>query len=175
VRRIVAPAEARALSTLSRIDYADGFLLDIDARQDRTAERWARLILQDAPITVRTRLLAGWSMIGLKLGSGEFDRSVLGWELRANTPDFVLLGAESRIGMPGELLFERTRSALLFCTFVRQDNHIARAVWAATEPVHVRVVRDILEQTGRRLRTSGGGPPWLNARLGPAPASRSSL
>ena len=148
------PAEARALSTLSRIDYADAFLLNTDAGKDRTAEQWARLILQDAPMAVRTRLLAGWSMIGLKLGGGgEFGRSVLGWELRTNAADFVLLGADSRIGMPGELLFKRTRSALLFCTFVQQDNYLARAVWAATEPIHVRVVRDLLEQTGRRLRS----------------------
>ncbi|MBV8349397.1 MAG: hypothetical protein JOZ49_18300 [Mycolicibacterium sp.] len=154
VRQVAVPAEARALSTLSRVDYADAFVVDTDLGQDRTAEQWPRLILQGAPVRIRTRLLVGWSMIGLKLGRGGFDRSVLGWELRANTADFVLLGADSRIGMPGELLFKPTPGALLFCTFVQQDNCIARAVWTAIEPVHVRVVRDVLEHAGRRLRST---------------------
>jgi len=153
VRQVAVPAEARVLSTLSRVDYADAFLVDTDPGQDRTAEQWARLILHGAPIAVRTRLLAGWSMIGLKLGGG-FDRSVLGWELRANTADFVLLGADSRIGMPGELLFKPTRGALLFCTFVQQDSYVARAVWTAIEPAHLRVVRDVLDHAGRRLRST---------------------
>ena len=153
VRQVTVPAAARALSTLCRIDYADAFLVDTGAAQDRTAEHWARLVLQDAPITVRTRLLAGWSLIGLKLGNGRSGRPVLGWELRASIPEFALLGADSRIGMPGELLFKRTQGALLFCTFVQQDNHIARAVWATIEAVHVRVVRDVLEQAIGRLRS----------------------
>jgi ribosome-binding factor A len=42
--------------------------------------------------------------------------------------------------------------ALLFATFVQQDNLIARTVWAATETAHVRVVRQILEQASRRHR-----------------------
>jgi hypothetical protein len=51
------------------------------------------------------------------------------------------------------LLLRKQADALLFATFVAQRNLIARAVWAVTEPVHVRVVRDILAQAGRRLRT----------------------
>ena len=149
VDQVAVPSDARALSTLPRIDYADAFVMDTGRTHHRTAEQWAKLILLGAPITVRSRLLAGWSMIGLKLGGG----GLLGWQVRASTPEFLLLGADSRIGMPGELLFKPMPPALLFCTFVQQDNPVARAVWAATEPVHVRVVRDILEQAGRRLRS----------------------
>ena len=149
VNQVVVPSDARALSTLPRIDYADAFVMATGRAHHRTAEQWARLILLGAPASVRTRLLAGWSMIGLKLGN----EGLLGWQVRASTPEFLLLGADSRIGMPGELLFKPAPSALLFCTFVQQDNPVARAVWAATEPVHVRVVRDILEQAGRRLRS----------------------
>jgi hypothetical protein len=73
--------------------------------------------------------------------------------MRRTAPDHVLLGAESRIGMPGELLLKKHDDALLFATFVAQRNPIARALWAITEPVHVRVVRDILAQASLRLRT----------------------
>jgi hypothetical protein len=88
----------------------------------------------------------------LKVGNTS-EGSVLGWEVRRTVPDHVLLGADSRIGMPGELLLKKEGDALLFATFVAQRNLIARAVWAVTEPVHVRVVRDILDQASRRLRT----------------------
>jgi hypothetical protein len=159
VRQVAVPAAARALSTLARIDYADAFILDTGPVRDRTAEQWARAILQGAPITVRSKLLAGWSAIGLKLGRGRCGRSVLGWQVRASTPEFVLLGAESNIGMPGQLLFKRETQALLFCTFVQHDNPIARAAWAAVVPAHVRTVRDILEQAGRRLRSQSTHNP----------------
>ena len=70
-----------------------------------------------------------------------------------------LLGADSRIGMPGELLLEKEGDALLFATFVAQRNLVARAVWAVTEPVHVRVVRDVLGQASRAA-------PSLNQGVG---------
>jgi hypothetical protein len=149
VRQVSVPADARELCTLASIDYVDAFLVDI--AQHVTAEQWARAVLQDAPLAVRSRLVAGWSALGLKLGSGRSGRSLLGWEVRIDTPEFVLLGADSRIGMPGELLFKRQRHAMLFCTFVQHNNNIARAVWTAVEPTHVRTVRDILEHAGRRL------------------------
>ena len=158
MRQVAVPPAARSRSTLCHIDYADAFVVDTGPTRDWTGEQWARAILQDAPITVRSGLLAGWSAIGLKLGSGRSGRSVLGWEVRASTPEFVLLGARSRIGMPGELLFKPERRSLLFCTFVQHDNPIAHALWAAIEPTHVRVVHDLLERAGQRLRSQSTQP-----------------
>jgi hypothetical protein len=151
VRQVDPPPSARALSTLARVDYCDAFLFDVGAAHDESAEELIREILERAPLTVRTQLLSGWSAIGLKVGNAS--NGVLGWEIRRTEPDHVLLGAESRIGMPGELLIKKDDDALLFATFVTQRNLIARAVWAVTEPVHVRVVRDILNQASLRLRT----------------------
>ena len=151
VRQVDVPTSARALSTLPRIDYCDAFVFDVGSRHDESAEDLIREVLEGAPLTVRTQLLSGWSTIGLKVDSGS-DGSVLGWDVRRSEPDHVLLGAESRIGMPGELLLKKEYGALLFATFVAQRNLIARAVWAVTKPVHVRVVRDVLGQASQRLR-----------------------
>ena len=159
VRQVAVPPAARALSTLSRIDYADAFVVQTGPGHHRTPEEWARAILEGGPRTVQTKLLLGWSAIGLKVVDGRSDRSVLGWAVRNSTPEFVLLGADSRIGMPGELLFKRGHDALLFATFVQQDNLIARTVWAATETAHVRVVRQILEQASRRHRAHARNDP----------------
>jgi hypothetical protein len=150
VRQIEMPADARALSTLSRIAYEDAFLVDIRAARQRTGEQWARAILDDAPITVRRKLWWSWLALGLRLGSPRSERSVLGWEVRRSTPDLALLGARSWIGMPAELLVKRQRQTLLFATFVQQDNRLARAAWAAIDRVHRPVVTSVLEHARRR-------------------------
>jgi hypothetical protein len=151
VRQVDPPSYVRALSTLVRVDYCDAFLFDVGATHHERAEDLIREILEGAPLAVRTQLLSGWSAIGLKVGNTT--NGVLGWHVRRSVPDHVLLGAESRIGMPGELLLKKHNGALLFATFVAKRNLVARAVWAVTEPVHVRVVRDILTQASQRLRT----------------------
>jgi hypothetical protein len=151
VRQIAVPPAARALSTLPRIDYADCFLVETGPFEDRTAEQWARAIMEDAPLAIRRSLQSGWSAIGLKLGPTRSDGFVLGWEVRLSAPGVVLLAAGSRIGMPGELLFKRQRHALLFATFVQHQTPVSRAVWAGVEPVHVPIVRRLLEQASERL------------------------
>jgi hypothetical protein len=154
VRQVDVPPSVRALSTLTRIDYADTFLVDVGPMGDRTAEQLAREVLEGAPLTVRTQLLSGWSSIGLKIGKGPSKPSVLGWPLRQSAPDYALLGADSRIGMPGELLFKKDGDTLLFATFVQHGNLIARGVWAMVEPAHVWIVRNILDQASRRFRVA---------------------
>jgi hypothetical protein len=58
----------------------------------------------------------------------------------------VLLGRESRIGMPGELLFALRPDGLLFATFVQHGTAGARATWAAVRRTHVRTVSALLER-----------------------------
>lgn len=151
VRQVAVPPAARTLSTLSHIDYEDAFLVEIGPAQDRTGER-VRAILEDAPIIMRRALRWGWFALGLRLGATRSGRHVLGWEVRRSTPDVALLGASSRLGLPAELLCKRQQQALLVATFVQQENHIARAVWAGLAPVHRRVVRYLLERASRRIR-----------------------
>jgi hypothetical protein len=103
VRRVRLPPSARALSMFSRIDYHDAFLVETGPDHDRTAEQWARAMLERAPVSRRNALARGWSMLGLRLGSARSDHCVLGWEIRRATPDAVLLGARGRLGLSGEL------------------------------------------------------------------------
>jgi hypothetical protein len=152
VREVIVPPSARRLSTLSRIDYGDAFLLRASSAHGRTGEQWARAILEDAPIATRSALLLGWSSLGLRLSPARSDRYVLGWRVMASAPDFALLAAGSHLGLRAQLLFKRQRRALLFCALLRQQNAVARAAWAAVEPVHRQVVPYVLEQAIRRER-----------------------
>ena len=149
-RQIAVPPGVRELSTLRRIDYEDAFFVAAGPGQQRSGEQWARAVLEGAPLRVRARLLRGWCLLGLRLGWPGSRRRVLGWRIRRTAPDFVLLSAGSRLGMPGELLFKRERGGLLFATFVQQRNALARSVWGRAAPAHQRVVASLLTQAARR-------------------------
>jgi hypothetical protein len=53
VRQVTVPAAARRLATLERIDYADAFVVQIRDARKRTAEQWARVVLEEAPVATR--------------------------------------------------------------------------------------------------------------------------
>jgi hypothetical protein len=142
-RQIPVPADVRAASTLTRIDYADTFLAEVGPTGTRTAEAWARAVLEDAPLGRRSGLLAGWTALGLRLDLRGPD-AVLGWPVRRSTPDAVLLGADSPAGIRAELLFTREPAALRFATLVQLDGRAARAAWPGVERIHVPTVLTLL-------------------------------
>jgi hypothetical protein len=163
VSQIPLPADARALSTLARVDYTDAFL--IESGIELTPQQWIRAALQEAPLPVRAQLVSGWSALGLKLGPPSSPRHKLGWRVHRSDPDLVLLAADGRLGLGAELLFRSEPRGLLFATFVQHTNAAARRVWAAITPTHQRVVRSVLTDAARR--TARDRPE----RDGPAPVS----
>jgi hypothetical protein len=150
VTQISLPHDARMLSTLPRIDYHDAFAVTADVRH--TSEQWIDAVLQDAPASVRRRLWLGWRALGLKLGAPWSSHRVLGWKVRHSDPAFVLLAADSWLGLRGELLFRSEPDGLLFATFVQQTNPAARALWAAMTRRHQDVVRSLLTHAASRAR-----------------------
>jgi hypothetical protein len=148
VSQVLLPEDARALSTLSRVDYEDAFI--VDAPGERTAEQWARAVFNDAPLAVRARLISGWMGLGLKLREPWSARHVLGWKVQRSSPGVVLLAADSLLGLQAELLFRTEPRGLLFATLIQQDNPAARAVWVRTTATHQKVVRSLLDHAARR-------------------------
>jgi Protein of unknown function (DUF2867) len=163
------PRDARDLSLLSAVDYADAFLVDTRFHPERSAHDWALAVLEEAPLATRTQLLAGWTALGLK--GAESGESVLGWTVRRRGEDFVLLGRDSRIGMPGELLFALRPDGLLFATFVDQRSPGSKAMWAAVRATHVRTVTALLQRSARYPAGGGGaaGSPGAAAASPGAP------
>jgi alpha-N-arabinofuranosidase len=148
VRQISLPAEARAISTLSRIDYSDAFV--VDAGVELGPERWARAMVADAPLAMRVRLLSGWTALGLRLGLPWAADRVLGWRVRESKPGFVLLRANSWLGMKAELLFCVQPRGVLFATLIQQKHALARGLWRKVAPTHQAVVRSLLLNAARR-------------------------
>jgi hypothetical protein len=52
--------------------------------------------------------------------------------------------------MPAELFLERRDDSLLFCTFVRHENPIVRALWAPIIAPHEQVVTRLLQNAVNR-------------------------
>jgi hypothetical protein len=150
VREVALPASARELTALSRVDYTDAFVLTTPRAEGRTAEDWARAILEDAPYATRQGLRRGWFALGVALGATDDRRRVLGWAVRRSSPNHVVLAADSLMGMEGEVLLKRERGALLVATLMKLNNPVARAVWTVFSPRHRKVVRHLLRQAGRR-------------------------
>jgi hypothetical protein len=160
VHRLPAPPELLAHSTLARVDHADTYAVEVPG-DGASAEALARAILEDAPLRRRAPLLAGWTALGLALDVGD-PEAVLGWRIRRSTGDLLLLGADGRIGLSGELLFEHAGGRLRFATFVQLDGRPARLAWAGIERTHDAVVRMLLaEGVSRRA----GGSVSATARV----------
>lgn len=164
VEQVGVTATERGRCTLRRIDYEDAFLLNIDPGDRWTAEQWARSILEGAPTEIRRGLRVVWMMLGLRLESPTSPvPSVLGWRIHRRTPEMVLLGADSRFGMSGQLLIMIDGQSLIFATFAQQTNPLLRAIWTGVTPRHLRMVRYLLhrahtESVGRSPRSSRQKP-----------------
>ena len=144
VRQVDLPAADAVLATLSRVDYTDAFRADVSSLWPRSGEAWAREMIEGAPPAVRKGLRQGWKALGLKLAPDGAEGCILGWRIRHSDADYALLGVDSRIGMPAELLFKPDGGSLLFATIVGQGNPLARVVWAAIGPRHRRIVPRML-------------------------------
>jgi len=148
VTQISLPAEARALSTLRRIDYEDAFT--VQGAGERTPREWAAAVIDDAPTRVRARLYTGWLSLGLRLGPPWSSQRVLGWWVAHSESDWLLLSARSWLGLRGELLFGSGPDGLLFATLIQLSNPVARSVWARITDTHQHVVRSLLTHAAAR-------------------------
>lgn len=151
-RQIPVPDFVPRLSLLPRVDYADAFVVDAGAHPYRRAEEWARAILEETGET--TQLRAAWTALGLRVDD---DSGVAGWRIRRSDPDTVLLGADSRVGMPGELVVAVRGDDLVFATMVSHRTPATRLVWAAVVPGHVAKVRHLLTRAGVSTESVASG------------------
>ncbi len=150
--------DIRALSRFQVTDYADSFEIAAGAGA-RSAEEWARTILEDAPGTVRTFLVCTWRLLGVQLGPARSAGYVLGWRILKNTPDFVVLQARSGAGVTVRLVVQADSARLLFGTFVRCEGLLSRIVWFGAAPIYRLIVSWLLgEATLPRKAHDGHGP-----------------
>lgn len=146
VRHVPVPPDARTRSGLDRIDYENAVFADLGPETGRTAEQWARAILEGVPANEQQARMDAFRGLGLQLGPFPSDDHVLGWPVVHNTPDTTLVGAASTRGLHAELLVQVRPDGLLFAYFNQQDTDEVRTLWASIDQMHGPIMQQMLEQ-----------------------------
>lgn len=138
----------RAADTLADPDYAAAFEVRVEA--PHSAEQWARIVFEDAPLVLRWFLVLGWrTILGLRLGPGRSADYVLGWKIRTKTSDSVTLEVHSAL-LTAHKVVQVADSRIIVATFVRYERRWARSVWSAVAPVHHRTEPVLLSYAASR-------------------------
>ena len=149
--REVDPLQSvRDLTSLGRVDYVDAFVVEVDPDDPGRPQTWARAMFEGIGRRERLEFQLVWRVLGLRLSLLPSADRVVGWRIRDEQPDHVLLHADSWIGMPAEVLVRRVGSELTMVTFVEQRTALARAMWAKATPVHRAAVPGLLRRVARR-------------------------
>lgn len=141
-----------ALTTFTDVVYADCHVLETPAATTRTAHQWARAIMEDVSDPVRRRLTTAWSGIRLDLDPTA-PNTVCGWRVGFDSPECVVLRANSALGFSGELVIEVRDESVRIATFVTMSGPQGAAVWFPLVPGHTAVVRSLLEDAGQDVPT----------------------
>ncbi|MYV59572.1 DUF2867 domain-containing protein, partial [Streptomyces sp. SID4931] len=163
------PGPIRALSSLSRIDYADVFTLSTDttagtdadtnvgtgagagAGAGATAELWARALFGDVPDPVERLIWQG--LLGLRLSRGRSPGTVAGWRIAERGEDWIRLEAASWF-LTGNLVVRAADGQVSLGTFLRYDRRPARAVWSPLSAVHRRLAPGLLRDAAATVRAA---------------------
>src|SRR5947209_15325772 len=95
-RQVEVPEEARALDTLTDPSWTYACELASSDAGRRSAEGWARAVIEGGPRSLRWFIVTGWIVgLRLRLGPRRSPALVAGWEIVSNTPTAVILAVAS--------------------------------------------------------------------------------
>lgn len=137
-----------ALSSLSRVDYADHFVLAQETDPHAGPERWARAMFGDTPDLTERLLWSG--ILGLRLHEVRSAATIAGWRITDRGEDWISVSATSR-SMSAALIIRVTAATVELATVVRYDRAWARARWVPTAFVHRRLAPMLLRSTARTM------------------------
>jgi hypothetical protein len=146
------PEAIRSREDLAGADRAITFELAAGDARSMSAEQWARATWEGAPTIVRGFLTLGWRFtLGLRLARGRSPTHVLGWRMLDDRPDTVTLHARSAL-INGHNVVIVQESTVLWTTFVRYEQPIARPIWRLVELVHRITLPYTLTHAGKLQR-----------------------
>lgn len=145
------PEAVRSLTTLAEPDYVDLFTVATPMATDRSAEEWARAVLEQAPVSRRNARVL-WRLMGLRLGRPHTPDHVQGWKiaargdnwLRVETSSWYLTAQAVCLVEPGQVSI-----SLSLC----YDRPVGALVWALVSGPHQRGVPVMLRQAVRLMTT----------------------
>lgn len=154
---IEAPERLRSASTLDDPSYTYACEIARDRADERSAEEWARAVIEDAPSALRWFIVAGWiGGLWLRLAPRRAPDQILGWKIITNTPAVVASGVESYL-LTARLVVEVGEASVTHATFVRFEHRLGRIAWAIAQPIHRRVIPYLLARGATRPTPSHVG------------------
>jgi hypothetical protein len=146
-QRVSVPVDEPLLGG-DRYDYADSFEIRVPPADDRSAEAFARLALEESPWPVRALVfVAHRYVLRMRLGPSSSPEHLCGWPIVRSEPDLIQLESTSPVLRRAVILGrrpERDRAAITTYVFFARPA-LARALWRATGPLHRWVARYLLE------------------------------
>ena len=145
-RREPIPRAAGAVQDLDDVDYADAYTVEITPGDSRSAEEWARAILESLPRIPNAALLGLWSLF-MRPGPPHSRDHVLGLRIRERSPHAIVLQPDTKLGdIRLVLITESTerQTWLHLASFGRFGGWQGRVGWAFTGPLHRRVAPLVL-------------------------------
>jgi hypothetical protein len=139
------PSEVRALGTFDAPDYVDFFSVSVPGAAERSAEGWARAVLERSRLAKQhARRL--WTALGLRLGRPGSPDHVAGWRIAASERDWIRFETGSWY-LTAEAVCVVDEDDVSLSLALRFDRRlVARLVWSFIEGPHRRAVPDMLRQ-----------------------------
>ena len=155
------PEGVRSLITLADADYIDLFTVTTPMATDRSAEEWARAILEQAPLS-RQNARAFYQLMGLRLGPEHSPDHVQGWKIAARGANWIRVETASwYMTAQAVCLVEEDRVSISLS--VRYDQPVAALVWRRVSGRHQRAVPVMLRQAVRLMTTAEVPSPTHDA------------
>ena len=144
------PESMRSRSGLANPDYLDLFTATTDEAAEKTAEDWARTVLEGAPYYIRVGVfVVAWRLfLGLRLGPRRSPDYINGWKIAARGEDWVRIEAASWM-MTASLVFKVDEARLSLVSFFRYDRRIAALVWPPISIAHRKVGLVLMRRAAR--------------------------
>jgi hypothetical protein len=137
------PDAIRRLDTLASPDYVDLFTATTSGVIDRSAEEWARAVLEDTPTGRSAPSL--WRLLGLRLGPTPSPGYVQGWKIADRGQDWIRIEATSWF-MTAHAVVHADHGQVSVALFLRYDRPIAALIWRPVSVMHRRGVPAMLGQ-----------------------------
>jgi hypothetical protein len=140
------PERVRSLCTFDAPDYIDSFTLHTPVAQERSAEGWARAVLEEAAVSRRSARRL-WQAIGLRLGPRPYSAAYIqGWAIAANGNDWLRLETQSWY-LSAQAVCLVDDEGISLSLSLRYDNGpVGKFVWTFVEGPHQRAVPIMLRQ-----------------------------
>jgi len=145
------PEAVRALTTLAEPDYVDLFTVTTPMATDKSAEEWARAVLEQASVS-RRNARALWRLMGLRLGPPHSPDHVQGWKIAARGDNWIRVETASwYLTAQAVCLVEEWHVSLSLS--LRYDRPVGALIWNLVAGPHQRGVPVMLRQAVRLMTT----------------------